>query len=258
MSIPHKTAASRSTSPSSRAYSAYSAYSAYRQTGTIPKKKSGIPRSLAGSRETSPTRPHPAGGTLKRTPGSAGGAGFSTSSPRRGVDRPPINPTGRPVLAQKMLQQSREAECALADALSPDDFDISVDMSRLGLQRKARDESDESEASSVCSERSFDSSFRRNDVRTPISATAPHTYMQMLISCVFPFAVRLVERLAQQAGQLPGAARGHWQHHSVLRVHALGGAQGRPHRSDALPGRGQQADRAAAAEDPRAVPQDVH
>lgn len=37
-------------------------------------------------------------------------------------------------------------------------------MSRLHLNRKiSRDESDESEASSVCSERSFDS-FRRNDV----------------------------------------------------------------------------------------------
>lgn len=47
-------AASRSTSPSSR--SNYGTYSAYRQTGTIPKKKSGIPRSLANSRETSPTR----------------------------------------------------------------------------------------------------------------------------------------------------------------------------------------------------------
>lgn len=37
-------------------------------------------------------------------------------------------------------------------------------MGRLNLNRKlTRDESDESEASSVCSERSFDS-YRRNDV----------------------------------------------------------------------------------------------
>lgn len=41
---------------------------------------------------------------------------YPTSSPRR-TDRPPINPTGRPVLAQKILQASREAENALADAL---------------------------------------------------------------------------------------------------------------------------------------------
>lgn len=46
-------------------------------------------------------------GSIKRLP-------YQTSSPRR--DRPPINPT-RPVLAQKILQASREAENALADAL---------------------------------------------------------------------------------------------------------------------------------------------
>lgn len=41
---------------------------------------------------------------------------------------------------------------------------MSHDLSRMHLHRKiSRDESDESEASSVCSERSFDS-FRRNDV----------------------------------------------------------------------------------------------
>lgn len=114
-------------------------------------------------------------GSIKRSP-------YQTSSPRR--DRPPINPT-RPVLAQKILQASREAENALADALvsvyqsnpenclgsniclflqSPDDFDLSSEMGRLNSNRKiSRDESDESEASSVCSERSFDS-YRRNDV----------------------------------------------------------------------------------------------
>lgn len=48
---------------------------------------------------------------------------------------------------------------------SPDDGDFSNDIARLhlGRSKSARDESDESEASSVCSERSFDS-FRRNDV----------------------------------------------------------------------------------------------
>ena len=76
-----------------------------------------------------------------------------------------MNP-GRPVLAQKILQQSREAENALADALSPDEHDLSADFSRIHLHRKmSRDESDEgSEASSVCSERSFDSFRRGNDV----------------------------------------------------------------------------------------------
>lgn len=145
-------ATSRSTSPSSRLHSVHSVYSAYRQTGAIPKKTSGIPRSLANSRETSPTRTNY--GSLRRNVYNTG------TTPRRN-ERPPMNP-GRPVLAQKMLQASREAENALADALSPqDEHDMSSDFSRLAIHRKqSRDESDESEASSVCSERSFDS-YRR-------------------------------------------------------------------------------------------------
>uniref|UniRef100_A0A182SYS0 TOG domain-containing protein n=1 Tax=Anopheles maculatus TaxID=74869 RepID=A0A182SYS0_9DIPT len=129
--------------------------SIYRQTGTVPKKtQSGIPRSLANSRETSPTRSHTQFGSLRRP-------AYGTGSPRR----PPLNP-GRPVLAQKILQQSREAENALADALSPgDEHDMPcADFARLALHRKiSRDESDESEASSVCSERSYDSYRRGND-----------------------------------------------------------------------------------------------
>ncbi|KXJ72138.1 hypothetical protein RP20_CCG018774 [Aedes albopictus] len=145
---------SRSTSPSSKLRDTYGIASIYKQTGTIPKKNSGIPRSLVNSRETSPTRGTQFG-SLRRNV-------YGTNSPRR-LDRPPVNP-GRPVLAQKILQQSREAESALADALSPDDHDLSTDFSRLGLHRKiSRDESDESEASSVCSERSFDSYRRGND-----------------------------------------------------------------------------------------------
>uniref|UniRef100_A0A182X6D3 TOG domain-containing protein n=1 Tax=Anopheles quadriannulatus TaxID=34691 RepID=A0A182X6D3_ANOQN len=147
---------SRSTSPSSKLRDMYSGVtSIYRQTGTVPKKaQSGIPRSLANSRETSPTRSHTQFGSLRRT-------AYGTSSPRR----PPLNP-GRPVLAQKILQQSREAENALADALSPgDEHDMPCsDFARLALHRKiSRDESDESEASSVCSERSYDSYRRGND-----------------------------------------------------------------------------------------------
>lgn len=133
-----------------------SSYSAYKPTGTIPKKASGIPRSLANSRETSPTR----GAVVKRNL-------YPTNTPRR-TERPPLN-AGRPVLAAKILQQSREAETALAGALSPsDDADLSSDYSRLALGRKiSRDESDESEASSVCSDRSFDSLRRGNDVGFP-------------------------------------------------------------------------------------------
>uniref|UniRef100_A0A182RFM7 TOG domain-containing protein n=1 Tax=Anopheles funestus TaxID=62324 RepID=A0A182RFM7_ANOFN len=147
---------SRSTSPSSKLRDMYSGVtSLYRQTGTVPKKtQSGIPRSLANSRETSPTRTHTQFGSLRRP-------AYGTGSPRR----PPLNP-GRPVLAQKILQQSREAENALADALSPgDEHDMPcADFARLALHRKiSRDESDESEASSVCSERSYDSYRRGND-----------------------------------------------------------------------------------------------
>ncbi|XP_049543121.1 CLIP-associating protein isoform X4 [Anopheles darlingi] len=147
---------SRSTSPSSKMRDMYGGVtSLYRQTGTVPKKpQSGIPRSLANSRETSPTRSHTQFGSLRRH-------AYGTSSPRR----PPLNP-GRPVLAQKILQQSREAENALADALSPgDEADMAcTDFARLGIHRKiSRDESDESEASSVCSERSYDSYRRGND-----------------------------------------------------------------------------------------------
>ncbi|XP_052861682.1 CLIP-associating protein [Anopheles cruzii] len=148
---------SRSTSPSSKMRDLYGGVtSIYRQTtGTVPKKaQSGIPRSLANSRETSPTRSQTQFGSLRRH-------AYGTNSPRR----PPLNP-GRPVLAQKILQQSREAESALADALSPgDEADLAcADFARLGLHRKiSRDESDESEASSVCSERSYDSYRRGND-----------------------------------------------------------------------------------------------
>lgn len=97
-----RSATSRSTSPSSRLYS----LSVYRQTGTIPKKTPVIPRSLVNSRETSPTRN---GQTIRRL-------GYSSSNSPRRQERPPVIPT-RPVLAQKILQASREAETALADAL---------------------------------------------------------------------------------------------------------------------------------------------
>ncbi|XP_053689926.1 CLIP-associating protein isoform X2 [Sabethes cyaneus] len=162
---------SRSTSPSSKLRDTYGIPSLYKQTGTVPKKASGIPRSLANSRETSPTR-NTQFGSLRRNV-------YSTNSPRR-LDRPPMNPGRGPVLSQKILQQSREAENALADALSPDDPDMSADFNRLGLHRKiSRDESDESEASSVCSERSFDSyrrgadSYSWNGSRTRLDSSRP-------------------------------------------------------------------------------------
>jgi CLIP-associating protein 1/2 len=123
----------------------------------VPKKTTGIPRSLANSRETSPTRSVQQFGSLNRR------QIYNTSSPRR-AERPPLNP-GRQYSAQKILAQSREAESALADVLSPDEQDFQADLARLTLNRKvSREESDDgSEASSVCSERSFDSYRRGHD-----------------------------------------------------------------------------------------------
>lgn len=72
---------------------------------------------------------------------------------------PTDRPQARPVMAQKMLQQSREAESALADALT---FDTIENYTRT--PRAKGDHSDDSETSSICSERSMDSFRRPNDV----------------------------------------------------------------------------------------------
>lgn len=86
----------------------------------------------------------------------------NTSSPRR-AERPPLNPGRTPYSAQKILQQSRDAEAALADALSPTD-DPDIARLTLGARKISREESDDnSEASSQCSDRSFDSYRRGND-----------------------------------------------------------------------------------------------
>lgn len=58
------------------------------------RKRSGIPMSTGTSREASPQR-------------------YTPSRPGRTVGRPPI----KPVMTEKILKQSREAESALADAL---------------------------------------------------------------------------------------------------------------------------------------------
>ncbi|XP_017477631.1 PREDICTED: CLIP-associating protein [Rhagoletis zephyria] len=148
---------SRSTSPSSKLREPYG----YRPiTGTIPKKASGIPRSLTSSRETSPTRV-----AMKRSIYSKNSA---TNSARRTPER--SNP--RSLSAARILPQSREAESALADALSPES-ERAIDYGeysrgytaglRMGRKLLPRDESDDSEASSVCSERSFDSSMTRGN-----------------------------------------------------------------------------------------------
>ncbi|XP_075164234.1 CLIP-associating protein [Haematobia irritans] len=160
---------SRSTSPSSKLREQHGISSYYRPTGTIPKKASGIPRSLASSRETSPTRIGNSGGPLMKR------SMYTTGNSRRTPER---NQPTRQLVAARLLQQSRDAENALADALSPDgsggDYASMGDYGRergggysagARLSRKLmnRDESDDSEASSVCSERSFDSSYTRGN-----------------------------------------------------------------------------------------------
>ncbi|XP_002048268.2 CLIP-associating protein [Drosophila virilis] len=156
---------SRSTSPSTKLRDHYGMGSYYRgATGAIPKKASGIPRSTASSRETSPNRLGGGGGgsgIMKRSIYSTG------SSARRTPER--NNPV-RSTAASRMLAQSREAEQSLGnnDAETPDfvsgDF-MRTGGIRMGRKLLGRDESDDidSEASSVCSERSFDSSYTRGN-----------------------------------------------------------------------------------------------
>ncbi|CAK1549063.1 unnamed protein product [Leptosia nina] len=118
---------SRSSSPSSR--------SGPVSLTSARRRPSGIPRSLAGSRETSPTR-------TGRSSSVVGGV-----RRRESVERSQRPPTS----TLRLLQQSRDAESTLR---SPDD-NSACDGRR----------DDDSEASSVCSERSLDS-YRRHDSLT--------------------------------------------------------------------------------------------
>lgn len=71
----------------------------------------------------------------------------------------PTDSTRPPVMAQKMLLKSREAESALADALTLDSID-----SYSRIPGGKGDHSDDSENSSICSERSIDGYRRASDV----------------------------------------------------------------------------------------------
>ncbi|KAK8736518.1 hypothetical protein OTU49_005051 [Cherax quadricarinatus] len=150
---------SRSGSPSSRL--SYATYSSPGDTGTLgrTRRRSGIPRSTGTSREPSPNR-------------YTGLSGISPSKSRsRSIsgasEMPPQVPgKSRQVMAQKILQQSREAESALADALvSLPPGGVLRSPNRKMYTKAFEDQSDnDSETSSVCSERSFDS-CRRNDMQ---------------------------------------------------------------------------------------------
>ncbi|CAH0716793.1 unnamed protein product, partial [Brenthis ino] len=117
---------SRSSSPSSR--------SGPMSLSSARRRPSGIPRSLAGSRETSPTR----------TGRSSSVAGAVSVRRRESMERP----QRAPAATLRLLQQTRDAEATLR---SPEDSSAC---------EGRRD--DDSEASSVCSERSLDS-YRRHD-----------------------------------------------------------------------------------------------
>lgn len=105
---------SRSASPSSiKSYHTYfdnpsTPYSSATVGRASARKRSGIPRSTGTSREASPSR-------YGLTPGrGARGVGVGSA-------RPPI----KPLMTEKILRQSREAESALADALSPGSPELS-------------------------------------------------------------------------------------------------------------------------------------
>ncbi|KAF8778912.1 CLIP-associating protein 1 like protein [Argiope bruennichi] len=131
---------SRPDSPSSRL--SYATYSSPDGKSNRTRTKSGIP--IATSRDASPTRPSFA--HERRLSGSR------TRLTGAGEKYPTLSSSAAPLMAERTLQQSREAEVAVADAL------------RAPTRRRYNafdDQSDESETSSVCSDRSF-SSFGRS------------------------------------------------------------------------------------------------
>ncbi|XP_034659689.1 CLIP-associating protein [Drosophila subobscura] len=172
---------SRSTSPSTKLRDQFGGVGSYYRgaTGAIPKKASGIPRSTASSRETSPTRlvGGSGGGLMKRSMYSTGAGARRT---------PERNNPVRPSAAARLLAQSREAEHTLGvggvdGSEGQSDF-VSGDYMRSGGMRMGRklmgrdecaDDID-SEASSVCSERSFDSSYTRGN-KSNYSLSGSHT-----------------------------------------------------------------------------------
>ncbi|XP_037092973.1 CLIP-associating protein 1-like isoform X3 [Pollicipes pollicipes] len=139
---------SRSGSPSSRlSYATYTSGLSPGDSHTVgrTRRRSGIPRSTGTSREPSPHR-------------TAAGAAPASSSAGKARSRSIAGGTevtahGKPVTVHKILLQSREAESALADALAT---------TRSRPYRSFDEHSDESETSSVCSERSYDSANRRD------------------------------------------------------------------------------------------------
>ncbi|XP_011701930.1 PREDICTED: CLIP-associating protein 1-A isoform X6 [Wasmannia auropunctata] len=151
---------SRSGSPSSRL-----SYATYNREG---ESLIGRPRRLSGhtigstsnSREPSPQR-----FGMDRS--------FASKLRGRNIHMSPTDSTRPPVMAQKMLQKSREAESALADALTFDSID-----NYTRLPGNKGDHSDDSENSSICSERSIDG-FRRASDSFSWSGSQPRLYRDL-------------------------------------------------------------------------------
>ncbi|KAL0107128.1 hypothetical protein PUN28_015567 [Cardiocondyla obscurior] len=136
---------SRSGSPSSRL-----SYATYNREGDSligrPRRLSGHTiGSTSNSREPSPQR-----FGMDRS--------FASKLRGRNLHMSPTDSTRPPVMAQKMLQKSREAESALADALTFDSID-----NYTRIPGNKGDHSDDSENSSICSERSIDGFRRTSD-----------------------------------------------------------------------------------------------
>nr|XP_012220603.1 PREDICTED: CLIP-associating protein 1-A isoform X2 [Linepithema humile] len=150
---------SRSGSPSSRL-----SYATYNREG---ESLIGRPRRLSGhaiSSTSNSREPSPQRFGMDRS--------FASKLRGRNLHMSPTDSTRPPVMAQKMLQKSREAESALADALTFDSIDNYTRIPGKG------DHSDDSENSSICSERSMDG-FRRASDSFSWSGSQPRLYRDL-------------------------------------------------------------------------------
>ncbi|XP_071553223.1 CLIP-associating protein 1-B isoform X2 [Temnothorax nylanderi] len=151
---------SRSGSPSSRL-----SYATYNREG---ESLIGRPRRLSGhaiSSTSNSREPSPQRFGMDRS--------FASKLRGRNLHMSPTDSTRPPVMAQKMLQKSREAESALADALTFDSID-----NYTRIPGNKGDHSDDSENSSICSERSMDG-FRRASDSFSWSGSQPRLYRDL-------------------------------------------------------------------------------
>ncbi|XP_071553224.1 CLIP-associating protein 1-B isoform X3 [Temnothorax nylanderi] len=149
---------SRSGSPSSRL-----SYATYNREG---ESLIGRPRRLSGhaiSSTSNSREPSPQRFGMDRS--------FASKLRGRNLHMSPTDSTRPPVMAQKMLQKSREAESALADALTFDSID-----NYTRIPGNKGDHSDDSENSSICSERSMDGFRRASDDIKEIIENCAHKH----------------------------------------------------------------------------------